>query len=216
MAKKPDQQLLELLDKYKFNVDKKDTVWDCQGTWVLKYKYVEEIGRQAKVYIDKLDIIEINTEKRIAVVKCEAQTDKKKVITYGESSPHNTFNKYPVAMAEKRAVGRAILKLAGLHGDFYEDKFSAEEEATAEEEEVSTKKNKSDSKSSYTSSLPANWKSMSLAEQVQHFSAEIDKASDDAGVEERKKAFSEWYDDLDREAKKEIVQILKEKKKGIK
>ena len=63
MAKKPDQQLLELLDKYKFNVDKKDTVWDCQGTWVLKYKYVEEIGRQAKVYIDKLDIIEINTEK---------------------------------------------------------------------------------------------------------------------------------------------------------
>ena len=35
--------------------------------------------------------------------------------TFGESSPLNTKNKYPVAMAEKRSFSRAILKITGLY-----------------------------------------------------------------------------------------------------
>ena len=47
-----------------------------------------------------------------------------KVITYGEASPKNSKVAYPYAMAEKRAVDRAILKLVGLHGFVYsEDEF---------------------------------------------------------------------------------------------
>lgn len=43
--------------------------------------------------------------------------------TYGESSPANNSNAYPIAMAEKRALSRIVLKLAGLYsqGVFGED-----------------------------------------------------------------------------------------------
>jgi hypothetical protein len=43
--------------------------------------------------------------------------------TFGEASPENTTQNYPFAMAEKRAMARAVLKLAGLyaHGFFSED-----------------------------------------------------------------------------------------------
>ena len=43
--------------------------------------------------------------------------------TYGESTPKNTTNAYPIAMAEKRAMSRAVLKLTGFYaeGHFGED-----------------------------------------------------------------------------------------------
>ena len=45
--------------------------------------------------------------------------------TFGESSPANTQNSYPVAMAEKRAMSRAVLKLTG----FYSLQVFGEDEA---------------------------------------------------------------------------------------
>jgi len=43
--------------------------------------------------------------------------------TFGESSPGNNRNQYPVAMAEKRAMSRAVLKLTGFYemGHFSQD-----------------------------------------------------------------------------------------------
>ena len=43
--------------------------------------------------------------------------------TFGESSPDNTRQKYPVSMAEKRALSRIVLKLSGMYelGVFGED-----------------------------------------------------------------------------------------------
>tara|TARA_R100000700_G_scaffold34282_1_gene42300 strand:- start:960 stop:1376 length:417 start_codon:yes stop_codon:yes gene_type:complete len=41
--------------------------------------------------------------------------------SFGEASPKNCSNPYPVAMAEKRALARTILKLANLHGFYSED-----------------------------------------------------------------------------------------------
>lgn len=215
MAKTPDQQTLSLLKNYKFNVPKEKTVWNCQGTWVFHYKYIEEIGRQAKVYVESLETVELNTEKRIAVIKCVAHTDKQKVITYGESSPHNTFNKYPVAMAEKRAKGRAILKLAGLHGDFYEDEFSVEGSNSTEEKGTNTKRNKSASSSS-SALPPKDWESMDLADQVRHFFAEIEKTSNLKELDKTKEPYKEWFDDLARNDKKEIVTALDNKIKEFK
>jgi hypothetical protein len=37
------------------------------------------------------------------------------VETFGEVSKSNNRNAYPIAMAEKRALSRAILKLAGFY-----------------------------------------------------------------------------------------------------
>ena len=44
----------------------------------------------------------------------------------GEVSPQNTSNKYIYAMAEKRAIDRVILKLLGVHGDFYSEEEADE------------------------------------------------------------------------------------------
>ena len=41
--------------------------------------------------------------------------------SYGEASDKNCQNKYPLAMAEKRAKDRVILKLVGLHGYIYSE-----------------------------------------------------------------------------------------------
>jgi len=43
------------------------------------------------------------------------------VQSFGEVSPRNCSNPYSVAMAEKRALGRVILKLAGLYNFYSED-----------------------------------------------------------------------------------------------
>tara|TARA_R100000541_G_scaffold49201_1_gene56319 strand:+ start:115 stop:522 length:408 start_codon:yes stop_codon:yes gene_type:complete len=47
--------------------------------------------------------------------------------TFGEVNPKNNRNDYPWAMAEKRCLSRATLKLAGLyaHGVFGEDEADA-------------------------------------------------------------------------------------------
>ena len=52
----------------------------------------------------------------------------KQVTTFGESSKANNRNAYPVAMAEKRAVSRAVLKLAGLYkeGMYGEDEMETQ------------------------------------------------------------------------------------------
>jgi hypothetical protein len=43
--------------------------------------------------------------------------------SFGEVTPDNNKNVYPIAMAEKRAMARVVLKLAGLYADniFSED-----------------------------------------------------------------------------------------------
>lgn len=49
------------------------------------------------------------------VIKAQAWFDKTVATSYGEVSGNNNRNAYPVAMAEKRAMSRAVLKLAGLY-----------------------------------------------------------------------------------------------------
>jgi len=43
--------------------------------------------------------------------------------SFGEVSPSNNTNKYPIAMAEKRALSRVVIKMAGLatYGVYGED-----------------------------------------------------------------------------------------------
>ena len=65
----------------------------------------------------------IKMEQQFVVIKAVASLNGKTVETFGEASPRNTSNSYLVAIAEKRALSRAVLKLAGYyqHGVFSED-----------------------------------------------------------------------------------------------
>jgi len=58
-------------------------------------------------------------------VKAIGTRGDKTIETFGEAAPNNTTQNYPFAMAEKRAMARAVLKLAGL----YELGFFSEDEA---------------------------------------------------------------------------------------
>ena len=111
-------------------------------TMVMLHKYCELVGAKAGVIIDDLVEVETNSASGIAVVKCYAHNDKMKVITYGEASPKNSKVAYPYAMAEKRAVDRAILKLVGLHGFVYsEDEIDDTEDqkiGSADDEAIHT------------------------------------------------------------------------------
>ena len=55
------------------------------------------------------------------------EEDAKIVETYGEASTKNCRNAYPVAMAEKRALSRVVLKLADLYelGVYGEDEIES-------------------------------------------------------------------------------------------
>jgi len=57
------------------------------------------------------------------VIKAVAKKGDIIVESFGEASSNNTKQSYPVAMAEKRALARAVLKIAGFYkyGVFGED-----------------------------------------------------------------------------------------------
>jgi hypothetical protein len=74
-----------------------------------------------------------NPEEGRYVIRCDAMMPApggvwKDVTTFGEVTKANNRNAYPIAMAEKRAVSRAVLKLAGLYkeGMYGEDEMETQ------------------------------------------------------------------------------------------
>ena len=104
--------------------------WDCHGTFVLLHKALEKVAVKNMITFDKPEVLECNSERRIASLIVTGHMGDKSEWSIGEASPSNNKNSYPYAMAEKRAKDRVILKLLGLHGDVY-----AEDEADSFKEE---------------------------------------------------------------------------------
>jgi len=97
---------------------------------VFKHKFYTIITRagidkiQAANNIDvSYDLIYNSDDTKCVIIKATATLGDKEIQTFGEAAPNNTSNSYPVAMAEKRAMSRAVLKLAGFYqlGVFSED-----------------------------------------------------------------------------------------------
>jgi len=87
---------------------------------------IEKIQARNRMKIN-LDIIYHSDDCKTAIVKANGVMGESdtfvSVETYGEVSTANNTNKYPIAMAEKRALSRCVLKLSGFyaHGVFGED-----------------------------------------------------------------------------------------------
>lgn len=116
---KIDPIVKDILNELKFNPA--ECLWEKHGATCMKHRYIEIAGQNKGVSIDSLDEVEKNSAEGVVAIKCTASLGKAKVITYGEATPKNNKNGYPYAMAEKRAVDRAILKLIGIHGFVYSD-----------------------------------------------------------------------------------------------
>lgn len=71
--------------------------------------------------------------------------NEKTIETFGECSPANSHQNYPVAIAEKRGLSRAVLKLAGL----YEHGFFGEDESEDFKKIVNESRNRPESKKEF-------------------------------------------------------------------
>ena len=118
----------------------KDCLWDCRGQWVLNHKSCERLAEHAGIIFDNPETIEADTENGIAVALVRGHLGDRSEWSYGESSPKNSKNSYPYAMAEKRAKDRVILKLIGMSGDVYSESESDEFRDDIAAQEKSDKK----------------------------------------------------------------------------
>jgi len=144
MAKPLDPALVAVIKRHFPDLsdqDKKDMCWLLErptnkggDVWVMKHQWVERIGAAAGVDVKMMEFISVNHEKGYAACQVMADANGRTVITTGEASPENSKSPYPFAVAEKRAVDRAILKLLGVHGEVFSDEEM--EPATKKEEKV--------------------------------------------------------------------------------
>ena len=116
---KVDPIVKNILNELKFNPD--DCLWNKHNAVCMKHKYIEIAGQNKGVIIESLEEIEKNSKEGVVAIKCTASLKDNRVITYGEATPKNNTNAYPYAMAEKRAIDRAVLKLIGIHGFVYSE-----------------------------------------------------------------------------------------------
>ena len=101
---------------------------------VFKHKFYNIITRsgvdkiQTKNEIDiTYDLIYNSNDLKYIIIKATAKMGDQVIETFGECSPQNNQNSYGVAIAEKRAMSRAVLKLAG----FYQHQVFGEDESDA-------------------------------------------------------------------------------------
>ena len=98
-------------------------MWEIsKGKYAIKHFEIERLAYEFGITTD-IDLKSCDITKGCAVVKGLAIYNNKKFSSLGECSPLNNDFPYPVSVAEKRAVDRAVLKALNIHGQVY----SAEE-----------------------------------------------------------------------------------------
>jgi len=103
--------LNELYKKY--NLHKEDTFKSPQGWTIITRSGIDKIQAEADIDID-YDVIEYNPGVS-AAVKAQAKWNDRTLTTFGEANHKNCRQSYVLAMAEKRAMSRIVLKLTGFY-----------------------------------------------------------------------------------------------------
>lgn len=108
------EELKALSDKYDMRPDHFHK--DPRGFVIMTRRGVEHVQAKIKAVVAFSTVPEWSdpNEGRYCI-KAYAKCEIGQVETFGEVSKSNNRNAYPIAMAEKRALSRAILKLAGFY-----------------------------------------------------------------------------------------------------
>ncbi len=115
------EKLNALYKKYNLT---KDDYFKHKFYTIITRSGIDKIQAQAGIEIEYM--LQYNSaDNKCVIIQAFAQMGDIKIQTFGEASPGNTSNSYPVAMAEKRAMSRAVLKLTG----FYSLQVFGEDEA---------------------------------------------------------------------------------------
>jgi len=116
---KPSKAVMEFMAKYKVDTDE---IWEVHGsTWVVKHKALERVAAEVGVVWDKPELKVCDMAQGFVSVLVGGKLGDHVEYSFGEASPKNNKNAYPIAMAEKRAKDRVILKLLAAHGDLYSE-----------------------------------------------------------------------------------------------
>ena len=126
-----ESEKLNLL--YKDNsLDKEDVYKDKRGFVIITRTGIDKIVSRQNIQV-AYEVIKLDTDmvviKAIASMRTGSkETDVKNMMSFGEASNDNLMGggkKFPVAMAEKRAMSRVVLKIAGFYeqGVFGQDEI---------------------------------------------------------------------------------------------
>ena len=109
------------LEKHLAGLKSSGGLWEYEpGKYQIKHLEVERLACDFGVETT-MELVSGDLTKSCAVVKAIATHMGDKYESFGEVSPLNNNFPYPVSIAEKRAVDRAILKALGIHGKYYSD-----------------------------------------------------------------------------------------------
>lgn len=143
---KPSKAVLDFMEKYKIDSDE---IWEVHGsTWVVKHKALERVAVEVGVKWDRPSVQICDLTNKIAVICAFGKLGEHEEWSFGEASPANNKNSYPMAMAEKRARDRVILKLLVSHGALYSE--SEADEFAEQRPEKRGELPKKDAKGVYT------------------------------------------------------------------
>ena len=120
----------------KYNLDNQKDVWNCQGNWIVTHDAVEKIMAIENIEVEKIEVLNSEWDfcrLLITVAKISKHdVAVKKITTIGEALLNkndvidithkgkevkrgNCQSQYIGAMAEKRGIDRAVLKLIGAY-----------------------------------------------------------------------------------------------------
>ena len=120
----PSKAVREFMEKY--GVDS-DEIWEVHGsTWVVKHKALERVAVEVGIVWLRPSVQVCDLANKIAVICAFGKLGEREEWSFGEASPANNKNSYPMAMAEKRARDRVILKLLVTHGALYSESEAEE------------------------------------------------------------------------------------------
>jgi hypothetical protein len=116
---RPSKAVTEFMERYNIASDE---IWEVHGaTWVVKHKALERVAAEIGITWDRPAVQVCDLTAKIAVICAFGKLGDKAEWSFGEASPANNKNSYPMAMAEKRARDRVILKLLVSHGALYSE-----------------------------------------------------------------------------------------------
>lgn len=117
---KPSPAVMKFMEQYKVDSDE---IWLAPGgkSWVVMHKALERIAIEQGIQFDHVEVITCDPLNKVAVMCVYGSHGDRKTFSFGEASPANNKNAYPVAMSEKRAKDRVILKLLAAHGGLYSE-----------------------------------------------------------------------------------------------
>ena len=117
-----DQRLQEYLPK---DVSMGQATWlhKQSGMKIILHKYLKQIGglQQISAVPEKSKVDYYPERNKATAFVVVENKDGKTFVSVAEADPSNNKNNYPIMMAWKRALDRAILEALNLQGFFYSD-----------------------------------------------------------------------------------------------